>query len=83
GGIDGTLASRFPAGPARGNVRAKTGSLRHVQSLAGYVATAGGQPLVFAVCINGFQSEAAGASARAEIDRLVEALAAFPGRGPE
>ena len=83
GGIDGTLASRFSAGPARGNVRAKTGSLRHVQSLAGYVATAGGQPLVFAVCVNGFQSEAAGASARAEIDRLVEALAAFPGRGPE
>lgn len=82
-GVDGTLAGRFTAGAARGNVRAKTGTLRHVHALAGHLRTAGGQALVFAAYANGFQSDTPGASARAEIDRLVELLAAFEGRGPE
>jgi D-alanyl-D-alanine carboxypeptidase/D-alanyl-D-alanine-endopeptidase (penicillin-binding protein 4) len=83
GGIDGTLASRFKEGPARGNVRAKTGTLRHVHALAGYLNTAGGQPLVFAIYVNGFQTDADGPAARTEMDRLVELLARFPGQGPE
>ncbi len=84
GGIDGTLSGRFTTGPARGNVRAKTGTHRHVSALAGYVKTAGGQPLVFAIGVNGFEADdASSAIARVEIDRLIEALAAFSGRGPE
>ena len=83
GGIDGTLAGRFKEGPAHGNVRAKTGSLRHVHALSGYVTTAAGQPLVFAIYINGHQAEADIPSARTEIDRLVGTLAGFTGRGPE
>lgn len=83
GGVDGTLAGRFREGPAHGNVRAKTGSLRHVHALAGYVNTAAGQPLVFAIYVNAHQTEADLPSARTEIDRLGGALAGFTGRGPE
>lgn len=55
GGVSGTLADRFDdAGEraGRGVVRAKTGSLRDVTTLAGYLITADGSPLVFALMAN-------------------------------
>lgn len=73
GGVDGTLKNRFTSGPARTNVRAKTGSLRMISSLAGYVTTADGEPLLFSVMVNNYG--AGSAKVRAEIDRLVEILA--------
>lgn len=48
-GLTGTLADRFTANPASGDVRAKTGSLPDVTSLAGTLTTADGRQLVFAV----------------------------------
>ncbi|KGM09123.1 D-alanyl-D-alanine carboxypeptidase/D-alanyl-D-alanine endopeptidase [Cellulomonas bogoriensis] len=48
-GWQGTLAERLTSTPARGLVRAKTGSLRGVTSLSGTVVTVEGRPLVFAV----------------------------------
>lgn len=48
-GWQGTMADRLASGPAQGLVRAKTGSLRGVTSLAGTVTTQGGRPLVFVV----------------------------------
>jgi D-alanyl-D-alanine carboxypeptidase/D-alanyl-D-alanine-endopeptidase (penicillin-binding protein 4) len=83
GGVDGTLRSRFSEAPLKGNVMAKTGTLRHVNALAGYLTTAGGQSLAFAIYVNGFQSADAPGGGRAEIDRLVDRLARFAGRGPE
>jgi D-alanyl-D-alanine carboxypeptidase/D-alanyl-D-alanine-endopeptidase (penicillin-binding protein 4) len=83
GGVDGTLKNRFKEAPLKGNVQAKTGTLRHVNALAGHLTTAGGQPLVFAIYVNGFQAADAGASGRVEMDRMVEALARFTGQGPE
>jgi D-alanyl-D-alanine carboxypeptidase/D-alanyl-D-alanine-endopeptidase (penicillin-binding protein 4) len=50
-GYDGTLGDRYREGPptaAAGVVRAKTGSLTHVTSLAGMVTDTDGRLLVFA-----------------------------------
>ena len=55
-GGDGTLEDRFGAGTSaagRGVVRAKTGTLTGVSSLAGVVTTADGRLLVFAFMSNG------------------------------
>ena len=77
GGVDGTLRNRFRKGPATGNVRAKTGGLRGVAALAGYVTTAAGEEITFAVYAN----DAAGdPEVRNRIDRWVELLAAQPAR---
>ncbi|HSF25973.1 MAG TPA: D-alanyl-D-alanine carboxypeptidase/D-alanyl-D-alanine-endopeptidase, partial [Actinomycetes bacterium] len=48
-GFNGTLAGRFTDGGARGIVRAKTGSLTGVSTLAGTLTDADGSLLVFAV----------------------------------
>ncbi len=56
-GGDGTLADRFangsPSASGRGVVRAKTGTLTGVSSLAGIVTDADGRLLVFALMSNG------------------------------
>ena len=55
-GVSGTLFERFDERverAGRGVVRAKTGSLRDVGTLAGYLITADGAPLVFAMMANG------------------------------
>ena len=55
GGVSGTLFDRFDdrsERAGRGVVRAKTGSLRDVSALAGYLITADGAPLVYALMAN-------------------------------
>lgn len=51
-GLDGTLKSRFTNSSATGRVHAKTGNLTGVRTLAGYLYTAQGRPLVFAILVN-------------------------------
>jgi len=48
-GLTGTLTDRFTRSPARGLLRAKTGSLKSVTALAGTVMDSEGRQLVFAV----------------------------------
>jgi D-alanyl-D-alanine carboxypeptidase/D-alanyl-D-alanine-endopeptidase (penicillin-binding protein 4) len=68
-GVNGTLRDRMRAEPARGTVRAKTGTTQRSSSLAGYA----GDGFVFAVLMNG--SPVATSSARAAQDRLGQLLA--------
>ncbi|HHU39532.1 MAG TPA: D-alanyl-D-alanine carboxypeptidase/D-alanyl-D-alanine-endopeptidase [Propionibacterium sp.] len=74
-GVTGTLGERFTADDAltgRGFVRAKTGTIRGVNTLTGYVVTADGQPLAFALMTSGGAGQT---SARAWLDRASAALA--------
>lgn len=52
-GIDGTIRRRMTGTRAVGNVLAKTGTLRNVSALAGYVNTVDGELLAFAFIENG------------------------------
>jgi len=56
-GVDGTLRNRLKGTPAENNLRAKTGSLSSAASLGGYVTTAAGERLAFAIIVNNFASE--------------------------
>jgi D-alanyl-D-alanine carboxypeptidase len=52
-GEDGTLRKRMRETAAEKNIKAKTGTLNNVSALAGYVRTADGELLSFAVISNG------------------------------
>ena len=73
GGLTGTLDNRFTTGAAAGDVRAKTGSLPGVTSLAGTLITADGRQLVFAVMADATGAAGQEAPLRA-IDAFVEGL---------
>jgi serine-type D-Ala-D-Ala carboxypeptidase/endopeptidase (penicillin-binding protein 4) len=51
-GSDGTLAARFDTLPAGAQLRAKTGSLEHVNTLSGYLTTSRGEHLAFSIMGN-------------------------------
>jgi serine-type D-Ala-D-Ala carboxypeptidase/endopeptidase (penicillin-binding protein 4) len=51
-GRDGTIRWRMEGTAAAGRLRAKTGTLQGVTSLCGYVESAGGERLAFAVLVN-------------------------------
>jgi D-alanyl-D-alanine carboxypeptidase/D-alanyl-D-alanine-endopeptidase (penicillin-binding protein 4) len=51
-GVDGTLASRFKTLPPGTILRAKTGSLEHVNTLSGYLTTSQGEHLIFSIMAN-------------------------------
>jgi len=48
----GILSQRLTRSPAKGQIRAKTGSLRRVSTLAGYIETAQGQIFAYAIFFN-------------------------------
>jgi len=53
-GVDGTIAGRMRNTPAAGNANAKTGTLDKARSLSGYVTSADGRVLLFAMLANNF-----------------------------
>ena len=72
-GEDGTLENRMRGTAAEGRVLAKTGSIRNVNALAGYVNTRRGQRLAFYVTAN--HHTAGSSEATAAIDALMALLA--------
>ncbi len=79
-GVDGTLKHRMLGTPAAGNLHAKTGSLNHVASLSGYVTTAAGERLAFAMFLNNYADPDGRHPARADLDDLAVTLARLPWR---
>jgi D-alanyl-D-alanine carboxypeptidase/D-alanyl-D-alanine-endopeptidase (penicillin-binding protein 4) len=79
-GVDGTLRNRFKGTPAEGNVRAKTGSLGHVNTLSGFLITAAKEHLVFSIMLNNYRPSEPDEDGRAAIDTLVLLLTAFAGQ---
>jgi D-alanyl-D-alanine carboxypeptidase/D-alanyl-D-alanine-endopeptidase (penicillin-binding protein 4) len=52
GGVDGTIARRFTGTPLAGKVFAKTGGLNATNALSGWMTTANGRELTFALFAN-------------------------------
>ena len=61
-GVDGSLAARMKGTAAEGNLRAKTGTMSNIRSLAGYVTARNGEHLAFAILINNFEGTSAAAN---------------------
>lgn len=74
-GVDGSLENRLKGTPAERNVRAKTGTMSNIRSLAGYVTAANGEHLAFVIMVNDF--EGTGAGAVQAIDTIAVRLATF------
>jgi D-alanyl-D-alanine carboxypeptidase/D-alanyl-D-alanine-endopeptidase (penicillin-binding protein 4) len=74
-GRDGTLAARMRGTAAEGNVRAKTGTMSNIRTLAGYVRTRDGESLAFVIMADNF--EGPGSAAVDAIDRIAVRLAEF------
>jgi D-alanyl-D-alanine carboxypeptidase/D-alanyl-D-alanine-endopeptidase (penicillin-binding protein 4) len=76
GGMDGTLSKRWHGSATRGRVRAKTGSLAAVTTLAGYVGVDSARPLAFAILVNDIPTGQKG-PARAMADDMLDAIVAY------
>ena len=70
-GYDGTLKNRMIGTTAEGNVKAKTGTVTGISSLAGYLTAANGHILAFAIINQGVSSMALG---RAFQDKICQEL---------
>ena len=74
-GVDGSLENRMKGTAAERNLRAKTGTMSNIRSLAGYVTTADGERLALVIMVNDF--EGIGADALTAIDAMAVRLATF------
>src|SRR6185503_14069313 len=77
-GADGSLSTRMKGTAAENNVRAKTGTMSNIRTLAGYVTTRDGERLAFVILINNF--EGTSANANDALDAIAVRLASFSRR---
>ncbi|MHB1214030.1 MAG: D-alanyl-D-alanine carboxypeptidase/D-alanyl-D-alanine endopeptidase [Thiobacillus sp.] len=80
--VDGTLKRRFSGSSISGNAHLKTGSLRDVNALAGYVYRADGQRVSFVMLVNHANARRSEAAQRALLE-WVEAGASPEGGGAD
>ena len=73
-GVDGSLSNRMKSTLATRNVRAKTGTMSNIRTLAGYV-TADGEQMALVVMVNNF--EGTGIQARTAVDAVATRVASF------
>ena len=73
-GVDGTLQWRMRKTSAENNVRAKTGSMSLVHCLAGYVTSASGERLAFAIMLNNYEPPEGSPSASRDVDAIAVML---------
>ncbi|HWU75988.1 MAG TPA: D-alanyl-D-alanine carboxypeptidase/D-alanyl-D-alanine-endopeptidase [Rhodanobacter sp.] len=78
-GVDGTLVHRMRNTAAAGNLQAKTGSMTYVHCLAGYVTSAGGERLAFAIMLNNYEAAAGAPRASRDVDAIAILLANYRG----
>jgi len=69
---EGTLKNRLPS--LSGKLRAKTGSLRTVSTVAGYLTTRSAARVVFCVFLNNYTPEGNAPAARDEVEAVVQML---------
>ncbi len=74
-GVDGTIRTRLKGTSAENNVHGKTGTISYVRCLSGYVKTADGEMLAFAMIANNFL--ASNQAAEYVQDAALERLAGF------
>ncbi|HEX2095633.1 MAG TPA: D-alanyl-D-alanine carboxypeptidase/D-alanyl-D-alanine-endopeptidase [Longimicrobiaceae bacterium] len=75
GDREGTLRSLFRGGAAEGNLHAKTGYIRGVRTLSGYVKTRSGENVAFSFLYNGRNTS----GARGVQQQLGELIASYAG----
>ena len=74
-GLDGTLKGRMRRRLTRGKVYAKTGSLKKVTTLGGYIRTRSRRTLAFSILVNDYAFSSY--TAKRLTDRICEALARY------
>jgi D-alanyl-D-alanine carboxypeptidase/D-alanyl-D-alanine-endopeptidase (penicillin-binding protein 4) len=77
-GKDGTLENRMRGTAAEGRALVKSGSMTAARSVAGYVRTADGQLVAFAIIANNFDNSSA--AINAATDDIIVRLAAYRSR---
>jgi D-alanyl-D-alanine carboxypeptidase/D-alanyl-D-alanine-endopeptidase (penicillin-binding protein 4) len=75
-GVDGTMRRRLKDSPAAGRGRFKTGGLRNVVAVAGYVPDAAGRQCIVVGMIN--SDLVAGGQGRVALDALIDWVAKLP-----
>lgn len=79
-GVDGTLSGHMRHTAAENNVHAKSGSMAYVHCLAGYVTSAAGERLAFAIMLNNYDRPDGAPSAGSDVDAIAVLLANYRGR---
>ena len=74
-GVDGTLKKRMKDSPEQGNVHAKTGTIKGVSNLSGYVTAKNGHLIAFSILIQNFVDKYS--YARSLQDEICKLLAEF------
>jgi D-alanyl-D-alanine carboxypeptidase/D-alanyl-D-alanine-endopeptidase (penicillin-binding protein 4) len=74
-GVDGTLRRRFRRTAAEANLRAKTGTLRYVDALSGWVTNREGRRMVFSILLNGYTPAPGAPTGREAVDAVALRLA--------